>query len=279
VVLAVAHAVGGRLREAARERVVRAYGISALLWTISIWVPPPWRYVLWGIGVSIESGAVLTEDKRAVRRARRERDVSAMVPADPADALDSHHFAERFGLFLIILLGEVVISAGNAAVQGDTAPFSSWAALVAAMLLAAALWWLYFDAAVDLNLRVLDLSGGSPAIARAIFAAGHMLPAFSLLMTAAGLGLLLGGHPPAIAYWLPCVGIGIYLAGTRVFFGAATRAGRSARVLLLVATFLLGTLHDTLSPQAYVWLLAAWGIGCAVLATRGGRFIPAELRG
>jgi low temperature requirement protein LtrA len=171
-----------------------------------------------------------------------------------------------------------VISAGDAAVQGDTAPFSSWAALVAAMLLAAALWWLYFDAAVDLNLRVLDLSGGSPAIARAIFAAGHMLPAFSLLMTAAGLGLLLEGEPPAIAYWLPCVGMGIYLAGTRVFFGAATRAGHSARVLLLVATFLLGTLHDSLSPQAYVWLLAAWGIGCAVLATRGGRFIPAELR-
>jgi low temperature requirement protein LtrA len=97
LVLAAAHAAGGRLREVARERVVRAYGVSALLWTISIWVPPPWRYVLWGIGVSIESGAVLTEDQGALRRARRERDVRTMAPANPADALDSHHFAERSG--------------------------------------------------------------------------------------------------------------------------------------------------------------------------------------
>ena len=68
-----------------------------------------------------------------------------------------------------------------------------WAALVAAMVLAAALWWLYFDAAAELNLRVLELSGGSPTIARAIFAAGHMLPAFALILIAAGLGLLLEG--------------------------------------------------------------------------------------
>ena len=278
VVLLIAHAVGARLRDVARERIVRGYGASILLWTISLFVEAPWRYVLWAFAVVIESGALLTEDKRATRRARRERNLRSLAPADPAEALDSHHFAERFGLFLIILLGEVVISAGDAAVQGETAPFSSWAALVAAMLLAAALWWLYFDSAVDLNLRVLDLSGGSPAIARAIFAAGHMLPAFSLLITAAGLGLLLEGEPPPLAYWLTSCGVGIYLSGTRVFFGSATGGGRAVRTLLVVLTFLLGSLHDTLSPRAYVWLLAAWGIGCAVLATRGSRFIPDELR-
>ena len=278
VVLAAAHAAGGRLRDVARQRVVRGYAVSVLLWTISLFVPSPWRYVLWGFAVAIESGALLTQDKRAMRRARRERDFRSLAPADPSEALDSHHFAERFGLFLIILLGEVVVSAGNAAVHGDTAPFSSWAALVAAMLLAAALWWLYFDSAVDLNLRVLDLSGGSPAIARAIFAAGHMLPAFSLLITAAGLGLLLEGEPPPLAYWLTSFGIGFYLSSTRVVFGSATRGGRLARTALVVVTYLLGSLHGTLSPHAYVWLLAAWGIGCAVLATRGSRFIPVELR-
>ena len=70
------------------------------------------------------------------------------------------------------------------------------------MILAAALWWLYFDAAAELNLRVLELSGGSPTIARAIFAVGHMLPGFALLLTAAGVGLLLEDDPPRIAYWL-----------------------------------------------------------------------------
>ena len=54
------------------------------------------------------------------------------------------------------------------------------------MVLAAALWWVYFDSAAAINLKVLELSGGSPTMARAIFAVGHMLRAFALLITAAG---------------------------------------------------------------------------------------------
>ena len=123
------------------------------------------------------------------------------------------------------MLGEVVVEAGQASVDGHVATAAGWAALVAAMLLAAALWWLYFDSAAAINLKVLELSGGSPTMARAIFAVGHMLPAFALLITAAGVGLLLEDDPPRIAYWLACVGAGMYLAGTRAFLvsGAAAR--------------------------------------------------------
>ena len=63
-------------------------------------------------------------------------------------------------------------------------------------------------------------------MARAIFAVGHMLPAFALLLTAAGVGLLIEDDPPPIAYWLTCVGIGMYLAGTRVFLVSRKRACR-----------------------------------------------------
>ena len=170
---------------------------------VSIGVPEPFRYALWAIGIAIESGAMLHEDREAARRARREHDFDALTPADPAEALDAHHFAERFGLFLIILLGEVVVEAGQASVDGHVDSVDGWVALVAAMILAAALWWLYFDSAADINLEVLELSGGSPTMARAIFAVGHMLPAFSLLLIAAGVGLLLEEEPPRIAYWLP----------------------------------------------------------------------------
>jgi low temperature requirement protein LtrA len=49
---------------------------------------------------------------------------------------------------------------------------------------AGGLWWLYFDSAADTHLEILRLSGGSPTMARAIFAVGHMLPAFALLLIA-----------------------------------------------------------------------------------------------
>ncbi len=149
------------------------------------------------------------------------------------------------------------------------------------MILAAGLWWLYFDAAAELNRQVLELSGGSPTMARAIFAVGHMLPAFALLITAAGVGLLLEEDPPQIAYWLGCVGVGMYLAGhARVpAWRDGGRAGAIVRVLVLIATFQLARLEPALSPHAYLWLLTAWTVMCAVLTTRGPIDVESYLGG
>jgi low temperature requirement protein LtrA len=58
-----------------------------------------------------------------------------------------HHIAERYGLFTIILLGEIVLAA-TTAVQRTVATSRPSAALVtvavSALLLVFALWWLYF---------------------------------------------------------------------------------------------------------------------------------------
>ena len=259
--LAVAHAGGpGAAGNVLRHRNARACLASAALFAISAAVPGPFRYILWAIAIAGESGVMLGEDRDAARDVRRTRDWGSLAPEDPAERLDPHHFAERFGLFLIILLGEVMVEAGQAPVGDDVGP------IIAVMLLAAALWWVYFDSAAEVNLKVLELSGGSPTIARAIFAVGHMLPAFALLLTASGVGLLLEEDPPPIAYWLACVGVGIYLAGTRAFLVAGRRVSGLVRVLVLIATFQLARLG--LEPHAYLWLLAVWLVGCAALTTR-----------
>jgi low temperature requirement protein LtrA len=139
------------------------------------------------------------------------------------------------------------------------------------MILPAALWWLYFDSAAELNLKVLELSGGSPTMAKAVFAVGHMLPAFALLITAAGVGLLLEADTPELAYWLTSVGVGIYLLGTRVFLRGSLRVPGAVRALVLVATFLLGRLGPDVSPHAYLWVLTAWVVACAALTARSGQ--------
>jgi low temperature requirement protein LtrA len=272
LVLAGAHGAGGGARDVLRARITRAYTLSAFLFLVSLAVPGPWRYVLWGVAIAIESGALLDDDREASRhlRQRRERTaeaLEAMKPTRPGEALDAHHFAERFGLVLIILLGEVVVEAGQSSVDVDTT--GGWAALVAAMIMAGALWWLYFDSAADINLRVLALSGGSPTIARTIFAVGHMLPAFALLMISAGVGLMLEEDTPHIAYSLASLGLGIYLLGTRVFLHASKSVSGAARALLLVATFFLARLD--LEPYAFLWLLAGWTVMCAGLSTRRSR--------
>ena len=224
--LAYANGQAGGWRDILRGRIAVAYLISAGLFLLSIWVPEPFRYALWALGITQESGAMLHDDRQAARRAREEHDFSLFKPENPEDALDPHHFAERFGLFLIILLGEVVVEAGQASVDGHVASFDGWMALVAAMILAGALWWLYFDSAADLNLRILELSGGSPTMAKALYAVGHMVPSFALLLIASGVGLLLEEDAPRIGYALPALGVGIYLLGTRVFLAAKSHRAR-----------------------------------------------------
>jgi low temperature requirement protein LtrA len=177
-----------------------------------------------------------------------------------------------------------MVEAGQsgAALHVDTT--GGWTALVAAMVLAGALWWLYFDSVADVNLRVLELSGGSPTMARAIFAVGHMLPAFALLVTASGVGLLLEDDPPRIAYGLACTGVAIYMLGTRVIRMGSGRVPAPVRVLLVVATFAFARLFHGLDAHTYLWLLTGWVITVAALTTRTdatddealARFLPPE---
>ena len=276
LILAALRAVHGPWRKALTLPITRAYLLSAALFAISTLMPEPWRYVVWGVVLAAESGVLLRETPGEARRLRRERDLEALAPTTPGQALDAHHFAERFGLFLIILLGELVISAGESAVEGHVSTAAGWAALVGAMVLAATLWWLYFNAVAEINLRVLQAAGGSPVVARALFAVGHMLPAFALLLMAAGVGLLLDPESADDGYWLCSVGVGTYLIGTRVFFATTSRLGHLARVLLVIATFELGQLQGVVSPSLFIWIVALWTLGCAALATRNGRDVSDE---
>src|SRR3954454_10650311 len=137
LVLAAGYAAGGDRADLLRRRITRACLGSAVLFAVSAALDGPFREVLWAIAIIGESGAMLDEDRAAMHRVRRERDLAALTPRDPAEALDPHHFAERFGLFLIILLGEVVVEAGQVSVDGKVATTAGWAALAAAMVLAA----------------------------------------------------------------------------------------------------------------------------------------------
>jgi low temperature requirement protein LtrA len=290
VILATAHAAAG-WRRAGGQRwlIARGYIFAAVLFGLSTVVPSPWRYLLWFAAVSAESGNLLRVDNQTVRRARKDRDVSALAPADPAEALEPHHFAERFGLFVIILLGELVVSSGQGVLAGHRPGASAWLGLSAGIALAGALWWLYFDSAAEINERMLALSGGSPWIARSIFATGHMPPAFALILVAAGISLLLEGDPPGAAYWMVVSGIAVYLVGTRVIF-VASRWSWVTNLALIASTVLLGWLGEALGPTWFLAVAAVWGVGCAALATvRGQRLMlawrsrgedrPAEISG
>jgi low temperature requirement protein LtrA len=112
-----------------------AFSLGASLWLVSVFVPAPARYVLWGVALAIELSAPWV-GRRQIQRA----------------PIHASHLVERFGLFTLIVLGESVISVAQGAAEVDWTPATVGTA-VAGFLAVASLWWLYFDRIDDGAIR------------------------------------------------------------------------------------------------------------------------------
>jgi low temperature requirement protein LtrA len=110
--------------------------ITALLFAASAFLPVAWSVPIWSLATLLSFGLMLYS-------------ISTLGRLDPAQdgAVDfvSESMVERFGLFTIIVLGEVIV----ATVQGLAGQHGpSWTAGITAalgMLVAVGAWWIYFD--------------------------------------------------------------------------------------------------------------------------------------
>jgi low temperature requirement protein LtrA len=274
LVLALAFAfASGKTRQ-----VVLGYAVSAAIFVAASFTPSPWRYVLLAFALIQEAGFLLLRNGERTRargeerqsRPSRAESVRAMFkpPADPARKVDAAHLAERFGLMIIILLGEVVVSVGSSAVEVPVHGARYWLGLLGGLVLAAALWWIYFTAAAPISEYVLRASGGNPSLAYGLYAGGGLSPAFALLTMAAGVSLALSVATPPGAAWFITGGLGVYLAGSRVMTGGGrVRWGPLLQAALVVATVCLAFLRPLISTTGVVLLVAAWACGIAAYVT------------
>src|SRR5262245_46485779 len=118
------------------------FGFAILVWAVSLGVGAPWAYVLWGVALAIELAAPI----RAWR-------------ALPDAPVDRRHLPERFGLLTLIVLGESVLAV-VLAVSKVSWDAGSAAAAALGFVVAAALWWIYFDFLDEGALSARGIFGG-----------------------------------------------------------------------------------------------------------------------
>ena len=153
------------------------------------------------------------------------------------------HFAERYGLIVIIALGESIVSIGVGAheiVDGGII-----AASVLGVALAAALWWLYFDVIVWLGERRLseatpgkqqnELARDSYSLIHFPLVAGIVLAAFGLNKTLVHVGDPLHSVPAAALVG----GVAMYLLGHVAFRWRQVHSLSRQRSLAALAALLL----------------------------------------
>ncbi|MEP6852627.1 MAG: low temperature requirement protein A [bacterium] len=158
------------------------------------------------------------------------------------------HFAERFGLIVLIAIGESVVGVGLASSTPELTVRVA-IALVAGLAIAVALWWLYFDVVALVAEEVLRASSGvrRARLARDSYTYIHLPMVGGIVFTAMGLVLLIEdhGHIDAGRYAL-YGGIAAYLIAHLLFrwrnIGSINRGRAVVAVLLLIALPVMGGL-------------------------------------
>jgi low temperature requirement protein LtrA len=140
------------------------------------------RTVLWLIALLIDYGAPLV----TFRLPGRHLGPTAWV-------VETSHFSERFGLFIIIALGEsIVITGATTSELGLDAPTT--VAFATAFLTTAGLWWLYFTSVARIAERKLALAHDRTTLARDAYTYLHVVLVAGVVLSAVGDELVIA-HP------------------------------------------------------------------------------------
>jgi low temperature requirement protein LtrA len=178
------------------------------------------------------------------------------------------HFHERFGLIIIIALGESIVATGSGLAEtGLTAGVVTTA--IAGLAIAAAQWWAYFDVVAlvaERHFASLDRLAQN-RLARDSYGVLHLLLIAGIVLVALGLkkALLHVDEPletiPAVAL---CGGAALYLVGHVAFrlrnIGSLNRQ-RTFAAVILVALIPFATSADALAAVLAVAIVHAALIG------------------
>jgi low temperature requirement protein LtrA len=231
------------------------FGAAAVVWVASVFVPDPARFALWGVALAVDLATPWV-----VRRQQ------ATVP------LDESHLPERFGLFVILVLGEslAAVVAGLSHIGWTT---SSLIAAVLGVLLATLLWWLYFDNAEGSVVRRRNIEGKTWRPTGWIYTHLPLAAALAIIGVALDQAILsasTGPMPPA-QRWLLLGGVALALVCLAILQIASLSYSKESMNRVIAINRLAGVpflaLIGLLVQADPVWVLAgATGVCVAVLA-------------
>jgi low temperature requirement protein LtrA len=229
--------------------------IGAALWTVSLLVPRPVGFTLWGAAVLVEALVPLVATRH-----------SADVP------LHVEHLPERFALFVILVLGESVAGIAHGLSDATWTP-SAIPVAVLSFVLAAALWWSYFDLAGARAKRLLNEVGGEQGDrSHDVYVFGQLPLTLTLATIGAGVELAVvqsgEGEVPAGTRLLLAGGVAGYLVSMTLTDSGMSRGARKGWWWPLAAAA-LAALDAVLElpAVAVVGALAALVVAVVVVGT------------
>ncbi|KYC36036.1 low temperature requirement protein A [Scytonema hofmannii PCC 7110] len=233
IVLVIEYTRAGQHIPAARpltNRFASGFAIAAFCWLVSAFLPSPWRFALWGVGLIIDFATPITASK-----------LQLQLPPHPS------HLPERFGLFTILVLGEAIIAVVNGVSQKNW-QISTAMTAVLGLCTAFSLWWVYFDNLGGTPIRRTKTEGRSVLIN--IWLYTHLPLVIGIAATGVAVELVLLSNPevglPDNIRWLLCGSLALcYLSlavlhrlGVILYCKIRTKYRVGAAFVLLAIAFL-----------------------------------------
>ena len=176
------------------------------------------------------------------------------------------HFAERYGSFVIICLGESVVAIG-VGVGNAKRPLSAELLLGATLglLVAVEMWWTYFDRAADVARERLRRHEDPVLAAADGYSYIHLVVIAGIIIFAGGVKLVVQQRVqapmPVPGRLAMCGGVAVYLLGLtgfRLRMAGELDYGRVAVAAALIGLFALGG------------AIPAWAIAAGIVVLAGG---------
>jgi low temperature requirement protein LtrA len=134
--------------------------------------------------------------------------------------IEGSHFAERCEAFVLIALGESIVSIGSALAALDRIGGVEVAAFAIAFAGSVGLWWVYFDRVAEHGARAIANAADPGRIGATAYHLVHPIIVAGIIVTAAGDQVLLA-HPTApgrlATAWLVLGGTALFLGGHGIF--------------------------------------------------------------
>jgi low temperature requirement protein LtrA len=255
----------GRHIPAARPLTNRysvGFGIAAMLWIASAFVPAPLRYLFWALGLAIDIGTPLTAGM-----------LHARIPPHIS------HLPERFGLFTIIVLGEAIVAVVTGISKQDLEPHAALSGLFG-LSIAFSLWWVYFNA--ENNASPWEALSAGQVRTYQVWLYSHLPLVIGI--TAAAIGVKhvispgMGGILTPEDRWLLCVSVAvclcclalIHLASTTTITAPRRKVRAVWRFATAGAILVLGAAGGALPPAALIGMIAAACVAQVVADLRQG---------
>ncbi|MEZ0065267.1 low temperature requirement protein LtrA [Streptacidiphilus sp. MAP12-20] len=170
------------------------------------------------------------------------------------------HLPERFALFLLIALGEAIVSIGGPVAAGPTLRADEVLAVAVAFVAACGLWWVYYGYAADAMRHAMTTTQAPTDIVRQVLSYGHLAFTGGVIAFAAGVSAA-ATHPgerlPTGALALLFGGCALFLATFGYTRWRMFRAMAWTRIIAAAVVLLIAPLCSRLPALGALGALAA----------------------